>query len=291
MRRALSAVVTAAIAFATVAAVGAGPANAAASSSTVSASSTTEVSQASFFKGRGEYVALGDSYASGVGASVYDESSGDCLRSPKSYPRSWSRKHPKLKLKDVTCSGARIPQVRANQLSALSRRTKLVTINIGGNDAGFRTTVDACLGGTDAQCEGATALAINYSQTTLITELQSLYADIKTLAPNAKLIVLGYPYLVDGEGTGSCGDVTPNAQRRALFTKTVDAVNQGIITATTQAKVKFVEMRPAFDGHEVCTDDPWLHEVDLENVPEMFHPTDTGYRAYTRQLTKVTDRH
>ncbi|GLY15688.1 SGNH/GDSL hydrolase family protein [Kineosporia rhizophila] len=240
---------------------------------------------------RGEYVALGDSYASGVGASVYDEASGECLRSPKSYPRTWSRKHPKLKLKDVACSGYRIPQVRAEQLGALSRKTKLVTLTVGGNDAGFRATLNACLGGTDAQCQGAAALATNYASTTLVDDLKALLGEIKGKAPNARVIVLGYPHLVDPEGTDSCGDVTPNAERRALFTSTVDAVNQGIITATGQAGVKFVDLRGPFAGHEVCTDDPWLHEVDLDNQLEMFHPTDRGYKTYARELAKVTGRY
>ncbi len=268
MRKALSAVVATVIAFA-------------------GATAVADSAAASHSKTRGDYVALGDSYASGVGASVYDEASGACLQSPKSYPRSWSRKHPKLKLKDETCSGYRVPQVRAEQLDALSRKTKLVTLTVGGNDVGFRTTVDACLGGTDAQCQGAAALAVNYANTTLIGDLTTLYGEIRAKAPNARLVVLGYPHLVDPDGTGSCGDITPNAERRALFTTTVDAVNEAIVTATKQARVKFIDMRKTFDGHEACSEDPWLHEVDLDNTSEMFHPTDAGYRAYTRQLTKA----
>ncbi len=42
-----------------------------------------------------------------------------------------------MTLAHVACSGARIPDVRANQLGALSADTNLVTISIGGNDAGF----------------------------------------------------------------------------------------------------------------------------------------------------------
>ena len=33
-----------------------------------------------------QYVALGDSYASGVGAGNYDPAGGDCKRSANSYP-------------------------------------------------------------------------------------------------------------------------------------------------------------------------------------------------------------
>lgn len=39
------------------------------------------------------YVALGDSYSSGVGAGSYDSASGSCKRSAKSYPALWAAAH------------------------------------------------------------------------------------------------------------------------------------------------------------------------------------------------------
>ncbi|CAM5659333.1 lipase 1 [Streptomyces narbonensis] len=36
-----------------------------------------------------DYVALGDSYSSGVGAGSYDSASGDCKRSTKAFPVLW----------------------------------------------------------------------------------------------------------------------------------------------------------------------------------------------------------
>nr|WP_281415869.1 hypothetical protein [Actinospica durhamensis] len=38
----------------------------------------------------GGYVALGDSYSSGVGTGSYISSSGDCKRSTKAYPYLWA---------------------------------------------------------------------------------------------------------------------------------------------------------------------------------------------------------
>lgn len=39
------------------------------------------------------YVALGDSYSSGVGAGSYDSASGSCKRSTKAYPALWAAAH------------------------------------------------------------------------------------------------------------------------------------------------------------------------------------------------------
>ena len=41
----------------------------------------------------GGYVALGDSYSSGVGAGSYVSSSGNCKRSTKAFPYLWNAAH------------------------------------------------------------------------------------------------------------------------------------------------------------------------------------------------------
>jgi hypothetical protein len=63
------------------------------------------------------YVAMGDSYASGTGTREYYDS--NCQRSNFSYAVKIANADG-LHLSHVACSGARIPDVRANQLSALS---------------------------------------------------------------------------------------------------------------------------------------------------------------------------
>lgn len=118
-----------------------------------------------------EYVALGDSYASGVGAGTYDSASGDCKRSPLDYPHQWAAANPEYTLKDVTCSGATIADVRNNQLSALSSTTNFVTLTVGGNDAQFATVAKACLTESDSYCKTATSWMSYYARNQLVTEL------------------------------------------------------------------------------------------------------------------------
>src|SRR5690242_4241737 len=83
------------------------------------------------------YVALGDSYSAGVGAGSYLGSSGDCKRSTKSYPYLWYAAHSPSSFSFVACSGAKTGDVLSSQLAALGSATTLVSITIGGNDAGF----------------------------------------------------------------------------------------------------------------------------------------------------------
>jgi lysophospholipase L1-like esterase len=237
----------------------------------------------------GDYVALGDSYASGVGAYPYDAASGDCKQSPDSYPRTFAHNHPQLTLKDMTCSGATIADVRAKQLSALSSGAKLVTITVGGNDDGFTGTVTKCLTGTDEECQAATNLGAWVARTTLVDALASLYTDVKALAPNARVLVLGYPRLIDA-GTGSCGAITPNAFRRKQMTHNADYMAEGTATAATRAGLGFIDMRLPFLGHEACSAAPWINGVDAAHLSEIFHPNQYGHKVvYTFMLQAVTD--
>ena len=137
----------------------------------------------------GNYVAQGDSFASGTGTREYYDSG--CQRSNHSYAKQLAAQEG-MALSHVACSGARIPNVRANQLGALSAATDLVTISIGGNDAGFSSVITQCAKPWPFTCTGDINNARNYINNTLPGQLDALYTEIETRAPNAQVIVVGY---------------------------------------------------------------------------------------------------
>ena len=68
-----------------------------------------------------QYVALGDSYSSGVGTRVFYEESGECDRSPDAYgPKIAAAKSYTLSFQ--ACSGATTTEVNEKQLGTLSAR-------------------------------------------------------------------------------------------------------------------------------------------------------------------------
>src|SRR5436190_9331779 len=81
------------------------------------------------------YVALGDSYSSGTGTRTYFDST--CQRSVYAYPYLLSQRRANTQLTFAACSGAKTGDVLNNQVSSVTSDTKIVTITIGGNDAGF----------------------------------------------------------------------------------------------------------------------------------------------------------
>ena len=233
-----------------------------------------------------EYVALGDSYASGVGAGSYDPASGDCKRSTVNYPHLWAAANPEYALKDATCSGATIADVRAGQLSALSANTNLVTLTVGGNDAQFSTVVQTCLTDDENACALATGWMSAYAKGQLVGELTSLYKDIKARSPKALILVFGYPQALST--TGACSPIELSAKKRAGMNGLADALAEGGRKAAVDAGVHFVDMRGQFTGHGACGTDPWIHGLNLTESAATFHPNaagqDKGYAAKFKSL-------
>jgi hypothetical protein len=62
------------------------------------------------------YVALGDSYSSGVGAGDYTSASGDCDISPNAYPYLWDGANAPSSFADEACSGGTTASVISSQL-------------------------------------------------------------------------------------------------------------------------------------------------------------------------------
>jgi len=239
-----------------------------------------------------DYVALGDSYSSGVGTGVYDAPSGDCFRSPLSYPPLWVAERRTASFGFAACSGARTDDVLANQVTTLQASTDLVTITIGGNDAGFGTVVQTCTAAeSDRTCVAAVDAAEAFSRSVLPDRLARTYDAIRRAAPNAYVIMLGYPRLF--ELTPSCADpVAPNLTRRSKLNEGADVLNTVIQQAVSQHPgLGFTDVRSRFAGHGVCSADPWINGPSVPAFVGPYHPNEAGYRyGYLDALNQATGR-
>ena len=236
------------------------------------------------------FVALGDSYAAGLGAGNYGEKP-DCKQSKDGgYPQLWLKLRAAAALgevTDATCAGAKINDVRFEQLGALDDGTGWVTLTVGGNDAGWSTTLQQCLFGSDQTCKASVDQAITAARGTLPGELDALYKTIRDRAPNAKVYVLGYPHLVAEPGAGVSCDALNDTRREALNSGADSLVELIQGRVATQPGFTFVDVRKAFAGHEACTKQPWIHSL-RDDLSESFHPTAEGHKAYADALFAVT---
>jgi lysophospholipase L1-like esterase len=228
------------------------------------------------------YVALGDSYSSGVGAGSYISSSGNCDRSTKAYPYLWQAAHAPASFGFAACSGARTTDVLNNQLGALSASTGLVSITIGGNDAGFSDVMTTCVLQSDSTCLSRIATAKAYVDSTLPGRLDSVYSAISAKAPSAHVVVLGYPRFYK-LGTTCLG---LSQTKRSAINGAADYIDAAIAKRAADHGFTFGDVRIAFSGHEICSGDSWLHSVNWLNIGESYHPTAAGQSGgYLRVLT------
>src|ERR1700751_5514912 len=132
-----------------------------------------------------QYVALGDSYSSGVGTRVFYEESGSCKRSPDAYgPKIAAARGYTLNFE--ACSGAKSTEVNEKQLGKLSSSTALVTITIGGNDAGFSNVIINCAL-YYFTCGGAIKEANEFIEKKLPGLLETTYRNIRSRATTAEV--------------------------------------------------------------------------------------------------------
>ncbi len=218
------------------------------------------------------YVALGDSYSSGVGTGTYDSSSGSCKRSPKAYPALWAASHSLASFSFVACSGATTATVTSGQLSAVTATTDLVSISVGGNDVGFVSVLTTCVLTSDSSCLSAISTAENSAQTKLPGLLGTLYAAIHSRAPNAHVVVLSYPRFY--QLGGSCV-VGMSETKRSAINAGADVLDGVIAKAAANAGFAFADVRPPFTGHGICSSAWWLNSLTWP-VDDSYHPNASG---------------
>jgi lysophospholipase L1-like esterase len=228
--------------------------------------------QASSTAATGGYVALGDSYSSGVGSGSYISSSGSCNRSTKAYPYLWNAAHNPSSFAFNACSGATTDDVLSGQLGSLNSSTSLVSISIGGNDAGFSDVMTTCVLQSDSSCLSKINTARAYVANTLPGKLDTVYNAISAKAPSARVVVIGYPrfYLLGQSCLGL------SETKRSAINDAADYIDTTIKARVSAHNFVFGDVRTTFSGHEICSSDSWLHSVNWLNIGESYHPTASG---------------
>lgn len=222
------------------------------------------------------YVALGDSYSSGTGTRSYIDDGTSCLRSTKAYP-SLIAAAKGYALNFRACSGAKIADVTNTQLSALTSSTTHVTMSIGGNDAGFADVLTECaLPGWASDCNGKIDGAQNYINNTLSGQLSTLYTSIRSKAPNAKVVIVGYPRIFMGEDCNAFTWFSPAEETR--LNQMADLINSKTSAAAAAKGFSYANPTSRFIGHAVCDDVEWLNGLS-NPIEDSYHPNVAGHAS------------
>jgi lysophospholipase L1-like esterase len=132
--------------------------------------------------------------------------------------------------------------------------------------------VVACRLGSDSDCFSRLDAAAAFIQNTLPGLLDATYQDIRSRAPNARLVVLGYPRLYR---TGFCWFEISDT-RRTRINAVADVLATVIAQRAAAAGATFVDARGPFSGHEVCSYSPWINGTTWP-ITDSYHPNRSGY--------------
>jgi lysophospholipase L1-like esterase len=275
------------------------------------------------------WAALGDSYTAGAidsAGAEYESPRDGCVRTDRSYPQVIAENAGALfSLTNVSCGNATIANIATTgqfpighqipglstdpdypfeqvpvQLQAVHADTDVVTVGIGGNTLGFGEILQTCVDlGEPAQNVGAPCQE-HYTHDdlgggmedrfrALGAEYRGMLAAIHAKAPTAKILTVGYPYIIPevvttcvygsllGFSTVTHGDLA------WLRTEVLEKLNDVIRDVAEAEGHTFVDIYNSSRGHSVCDKaggNNWVDGIFSSLIPfkpALVHPNAKGH--------------
>jgi hypothetical protein len=255
------------------------------------------------------YVAMGDSYTAAPLRPIPERAQA-CMRSKHNYPRLVAARLENTRLVDVSCSGAstislignqhfdRNAVVRPPQLDALTRGTDLVTVSIGANDFRlFNSMIYECLDVARENPQGAPCRQFNNrgkrdrlerTIEKIEPRVSGVIEEIRRRAPEARVLLIGYPKLLPDHGT--CPYRMPLAAQDYDYARHINEVlATGIRDAGVSAGAEYVDLYTASEGHDICSDDPWIAGIHGAQRAMGMHPYPTEQQAVADLILEKLD--
>jgi lysophospholipase L1-like esterase len=215
--------------------------------------------------------------------------STNCGRSSRNYPKLIAARF-KLKLVDVTCGAATIPNVLDTpqgaappQINAVTRDTKLVTISVGGNDITYNGTAVACGDPTNV-CTAPAGLDASVASTR--AALATLIERVKAAAPKATIVFVTYPREVPADK--NCPALSYTDGEAAIVRSLGANLESLFVEVVEPTGVVFVDPYVAKGDHTGCA--PAAERWTAGHVPDdgfAYHPTVLGHEVMAAMLAKA----
>lgn len=235
-----------------------------------------------------EYVALGDSWSADVSLThmTTEHTPRGCLQATYNYPKQVAAALRVATFRDATCSGAtttamREPQrvrlvprliegVNKPQFDRLTRRTDLVTLGIGGNDAGLSHAVLGCINllpslaavpglalpaplGKPCSRKWVTDGADRMSRNIRATEpkVAAAVRGVRERSPRARILLVNY--LAGLPENGGCWPyVTVTDEDMRWLSARLRELNAMLGRVAAAEQVELVDTYSTSLGHDVC---------------------------------------
>jgi lysophospholipase L1-like esterase len=259
------------------------------------------------------YVALGDSYTSAPLVPNQHGDPPDCGRSDHNYPSLVAAALKIGTFIDVSCGSAEtrhmtepqtdLPLGGTNppQFNALRADADLVTVGIGGNDAGLVGVAEKCaeLGATNPNgtaCRDYWAPGGNDKVAARIEatkpKIAAVLQGIHQRAPHARVAIVGYPDVLPKNG-GSCYPMVPLSPDDIRYIdELIVRINAMIAGQAVLNDADFVDTYRDSGGHDVCKLPPerWFEGVVPTEPAYPLHPNGKGEASMARSAIAVLSR-
>ena len=234
-----------------------------------------------------DYVALGDSYTAGPFIGTMRVDPEGCARSQQNYPAFLADWLDVATYTDVSCSGAATDALTQDQallsggstrpqLDAVTPRTDLVTLGMGGNDFGIYLGLLAC----QRPGQGTCSLSrLRRDARRVAGRVREAVRQIVGRAPGADVYVVGYPQILPTDGP--CPEVGVGAPALAVLNSIARELNSSLRRGAEAAGATYVDLEGPSQGHDVCAgDDAWINGEDFRaGIAAPFHPLAAGMRG------------
>ena len=257
----------------------------------------------------GPYVSLGDSYTA---APLVPNPTGSpilCGRSTNNYPSDVSRALSPSSFADASCSSATTVdmtqsqslegglQTAPPQFNALKSGDALVTVGIGGNDAGMLSVVEECAkldvirpfgsackshytsGGSDPNMAAVSATG---------PKVAAVIQGIHARAPQAEVMVVGYPDGLPTNGS-DCWPLVPISAGDITYINSLEtSLNTVLRNAANANGAKYVDTFTSSIGHDACKSSgtAWVNGIVPTSAAFPLHPNQAGETNMANQVLK-----
>jgi lysophospholipase L1-like esterase len=254
----------------------------------------------------GPYVSLGDSYTSAPLVPVPTGNPIGCGRSTNNYPSDVARVIAPSSFTDVSCGSATtvnmtqpqsVPFGGTNppQFDALTPSDTLVTVGIGGNDAGLIGVAETCAeidvshpfghacqdhytaSGTDPN-----TAAIDATGPKVAGVLQGIHQR----SPSARVLIVGYPDGLPVNGS-NCWPLVPLSSGDIKYFNSLEQrLNSVIASAASSNNATFVDTWQSSIGHDACKAPgvAWVNGIVPNSVAYPLHPNQAGEQNMANQV-------
>jgi lysophospholipase L1-like esterase len=255
----------------------------------------------------GPYVSLGDSYTA---APLVPNATGNpilCGRSTNNYPSDVSRVLSPTTFTDASCSSATTVdmtqsqslegglQTAPPQFNALKSNDALVSVGIGGNDAGLISVAEECakldiIRPTGTACKnhyvsGANdpnMAAINATGPKVAAVIQGIHAR----APQAEVMVVGYPDGLPTNGS-ACWPLVPISAGDVTYFNSLETSLNTVLRTTANANgAKYADTFTSSIGHDACkaSGTAWVNGIIPTSAAFPLHPNQAGEQNMANQV-------